>query len=87
MTKSENKNVVEVHGCIVCARLFDILVVYTPEGGLVDCTVTSPGGHIVQDELRPLVACNTHTVEDIEIAFIGWQSRLREESDNLHEDE
>ena len=87
MTKSENKKVVEVHGCIVCARLFDILVVYTPEGGLVDCTVTSPGGHIVQDELRPLVACNTHTVEDIEIAFIGWQSRLREESDNLHEDE
>ena len=87
MTKSENKNVVEVHGCIVCARLFDILVVYTPEGGLVDCTVTSPGGHIVQDELRPLVACDTHTVEDIEIAYIGWQSRLREESGDEQEEE
>jgi hypothetical protein len=49
MSKSENKNVVEVHGCIVCAKLFDILVVYTPDGGLVDCTVTNPGGHIVPD--------------------------------------
>ena len=45
MTKSENINVVEMHGCIVCARLFNILVVYTPDGRLVDCTVTSPGGH------------------------------------------
>ena len=87
MTKFENKNVVEVHGCIVCAKLFNILVVYTPDGGLVDCSVTSPGGHIVPDEQRPLVACDTHTVEDIEIAYIGWQSRLREDSDNSYEDE
>ena len=44
---SENKNVVEIHGCIVCAKLFNLLVVYTPDGKLLDCTVTSPGGHIV----------------------------------------
>jgi hypothetical protein len=86
MTKSENKNGVEAHGCIVCAKLFDVLVVYTPDGGLADCSVTSPGGHIVQDELHPLVACDTHTVEDIEIAYMGWQSRLRAESDNPNED-
>ena len=53
MTKSENKNVVEVHGCIVCAKLFDILAVYTPDGGLVDCAVISPGGHIVPDIFIP----------------------------------
>jgi hypothetical protein len=35
MTKSENKNVVEMHGCIVCARIFNILAVYTPDGRLV----------------------------------------------------
>ena len=47
---SENENVGELHGCIVCAKLFNILAVYTPDGRLVDCTVTSSGGHIVQDE-------------------------------------
>jgi|GEM_PF-5840249 len=31
---SENKNVVKIHGCIVCARLFNILVVYAPDGKL-----------------------------------------------------
>ena len=36
---SENKNVVEVRGCIVCAKLFDI---FAPDGRLVDCAVTSP---------------------------------------------
>ena len=43
---SENKNVTEIHGCIVCAKLFNILVVYTSEGKFLDCTVTSPDGHI-----------------------------------------
>ena len=66
---SENKNAVEIHGCIVCAKLFNILVVYTPEGRLVDCTVTSPGGHIVPDERRPLVACDSHTAREIESAY------------------
>ncbi len=58
---SENKNLVEIHGCIVCAKLFNVLAVYTLQGTLLDCTVTSPGGHIVPDESRPLVACNSHT--------------------------
>lgn len=43
MTTSKNKNIGELHGCIVCAKLFDLLVVYTPGGKLLDCTVTSPG--------------------------------------------
>jgi hypothetical protein len=71
---SKNKTMVEIHGCIVCAKLFNLLVVYTPEGKLVDCTVTSPGGHIVSDERRPLVACDTHTVEEI-AAYKRWKSR------------
>ena len=71
---SENKNVVEIHGCIVCAKLFNLLVVYTPQGKLLDCTVTSPGGHIVADERHPLVACNTHAEEEIKFAHQRWQS-------------
>lgn len=71
---SENKNVGEMHGCIVCARLFNILAVYAPDGRLVDCTVASPGGHIVPDKQRPLVACDTHTAEEIALAYKRWQS-------------
>ena len=83
---SENENVVENHGCIVCARIFNILVVYTPDGRLVDCTVTSPGGHCVPDEHQPLVACNTHTAEEIEAAYKRWQSRNDKEVDDEQDD-
>jgi hypothetical protein len=75
MTKSENKSVVEMHGCIVCAKTFNVLAVYTPEGRLVNCAVTSFGGHRVPDERQPLVACDTHTVAEIEAAYTRWQSR------------
>ncbi|MCX6036036.1 MAG: hypothetical protein NTV38_13865 [Chloroflexi bacterium] len=87
MTISENKNIVEMHGCIVCARVFNILVVYSPDGRLVDCTVTSPGGQRVPDEQRPLVACDTHSAGEIEAAYKKWQSRNDKKLDNVQEDE
>ena len=76
---SDNKNAVEMHGCIVCARIYNILAIYTPDGGLVDCAVP--------DEQQPLVACDTHTVEEIEAAYKRWQSRKGTTSDNEQEDE
>jgi hypothetical protein len=84
---SENKAVVEVHGCIVCGKILNILAVYTPDGKLVDCTVTSPGGHCVPDERRPLVACDTHTAGEIETAYKRWKSRKIEELANEKDDE
>jgi hypothetical protein len=84
---SKNKNVVEMHGCIVCGRVFNIMAVYTPAGRLVDCTVTSPGGHCVPDEQRPLVACDTHTAGDIETAYKRWKSKKGEGFDNEQEEE
>ena len=86
MIKPENKNVVEMHGCIVCARIFNILAVYAPDGRLVDCAVTSPGGHCVPGERQPLVACDSHTAEEIETAHKRWQSRDGAELDNEQED-
>ena len=83
---SENKNAVEIHGCIVCAKIFNILAVYTPDGRLVACTVTSPGGHCVPDD-RPLVACDTHAAGEIEAAHKRWQSGKGKESDDEQEDE
>ena len=86
MTESENKKAVEMHGCIVCARTFNILAVYAPDGRLVDCVVTSPGGHCVPGERQPLVACDTHTAGEIEAGYKRWQSRNGEELDNENED-
>ena len=82
---SENKRAVEMHGCIVCARVFTILAVYAPDGQLVGCTVTSPGGHCVSNAQRPLAACDTHTAVEIEAAYRRWQSRNGKESDNEQE--
>lgn len=79
---SKNNNVVEMHGCIVCGRIFNILAVYSPDGRLVDCSVTSPGGKRVPDARRPLVACNTHPVAEIEQAYQRWQTRIDKEEDD-----
>ena len=84
---AENKKVTEIHGCIVCAKLFNVLVVYTPEGKLLDCTVTSPGGHIVPDERRLLVACDTHTTEEIEPAYKRGQTKTTSGKKSDHEQE
>jgi hypothetical protein len=83
----ENKNAVEIHGCLVCARLFNILAVYTPDGKLVDCTVTSPGGQIVPNAQQPLVACETHTPDEIESAYKRWLFRNDKEFSKEQEDE
>jgi hypothetical protein len=78
---SENENVVEWHGCIVCGKLFSILAIHTPDGSLVDWIVTSLGGHRVPGKRRPLVACDTHPAEKIEAAYKRWQARMSKASD------
>ena len=87
MNTSENKKVVEIHGCIVCAKPYNILVVYSSDGKVQDSTVTSPGGHIVTDESRPLVACNSHTKVEIEFAKNKRQSSKSKESGHEQEED
>jgi hypothetical protein len=66
---SDNPNVMEQHGCIVCGKVYNVQVEYAPDGRLLDCTVTSPGGRRVPDEHWPLVACERHTETEIENAL------------------
>jgi hypothetical protein len=66
---AENTNRVEQHGCIVCGKIHTLLVVYTPSGKMVGCTVTSPDGRVVPDEARPLVACNRHSKSEVDSAL------------------
>jgi hypothetical protein len=84
---SENKNVVEAHGCIVCAKIFNVLAIYSPDDRLVDSVVTSPGGKCIPDEKQALVACKRHSAEEIETAYKRRQARNSDESETDQEDE
>jgi hypothetical protein len=83
---SDNRNVMERHGCIVDGTIYDMLVVYTPSGQFLDCKVTSLGGHCLKGHGRPLVACDRHSAKEIDAAlaahFPGQESEEeREERD------
>ena len=65
----ENHTTGEMHGCIVCGKLYNLYVVRDPLGKFVGCTVMTPGGRVVPDKLRPLVACEKHTAKQVEDAL------------------
>jgi hypothetical protein len=69
MTEVVNRYVVEVHGCIVCAKMFNILAIYSPSNNLINSKVTSSDGHSVPDKFRPLVACNIHSASVVNAAY------------------
>jgi hypothetical protein len=78
---TDNTNRVEPHGCIVCGKIYNLLVVYTPAGKMTGCTVTSPGGSVVADAVRPLVACNTHRGVEIESALASHSPGMEQAED------
>lgn len=59
---------VEVHGCIVCGKLYELVVAYDANGKFIASKVMGAGGKPVKDAARPLVACEKHTDEEIERA-------------------
>lgn len=66
---SETKAKSEMHGCIVCGKLYQLLVAYDMSGKYIGCKVMSTaGGKEVNLINRPLVACDKHTNEEIERA-------------------
>jgi hypothetical protein len=65
---SETKTKGEVHGCIVCGRLYQLYAVYDPDGNYIGSKVMAPGGKEVKGYGRPLVACERHTPEEIDRA-------------------
>lgn len=65
---SENKTKGEMHGCIVCGKLYQLYALYDPAGKYIGSKVMSAGGKVVKDTTRPLVACEKHTDQEIERA-------------------
>ena len=58
----------EMHGCIVCGKLYQLYVVYDAHNKFIDCKVMSAGGKCVPNSNRPLVACEKHSAAEIEAA-------------------
>jgi hypothetical protein len=59
----------EMHGCVVCGKLYQLYVVYDANDRFVDCKVMSPGGKRVPDPRRPLAVCETHSDAQVEAAL------------------
>ena len=78
---TENRNATEPHGCVVCGKVHSMLVVYSPSGQMVDCTVMSGDGHRVYDARRPLAACDRHSQAEIDTALARKSARDREDAD------
>jgi hypothetical protein len=65
---SETKAKGEIHGCIVCGKLYQLLIIYDTNGKYIGSKVMSAGGKEVKDAVHPLVACEKHTDQEIERA-------------------
>ena len=71
----------ETHGCIVCGKLYQLYVVHDSEGNYLGSKVMSAGGKEVSGYGRPLVACETHSPEEIARAADRVYGKPREEDD------
>ncbi len=72
---------VEMHGCILCGKLYQLYVVYDENGRFIDSKVMSAGGKRVPNKLRPLVACEKHSDEEIEAAVARTYGDQRQDDD------
>jgi hypothetical protein len=79
MTETKTKG--EMHGCIVCGKLYHLYVVHESEGNYIGSKVMSAGGKEVKGYGRPLVACERHTQQEIERAADRVYGEHKEEDD------
>ena len=71
----------EMHGCIVCGKLYHLYVAYDDTGKFIDCKVMSAGGKRVRDTRRPLVACERHTDDEIKAAVAKVYGLQKDDDD------
>ena len=71
----------EMHGCIVCGKLYQLYVVYDANGKFIGSRVMSAGGREVNGASRPLVACETHSPDEVARAVERVYGRPKEEDE------
>lgn len=79
MTETKTKG--EMHGCIVCGKLYQLYAVYDAEGAFIGSKVMSAGGKEVSGAGRPLVACEIHSADEIARAVERVYGKQREDDD------
>lgn len=79
MTETKTKG--EMHGCIVCGKLYQLYVVYDADGAFIGSKVMSAGGKEVNGAGRPLVACEIHSEDEIARAVQRVYGKQREDDD------
>ena len=65
---TERTSRAETHGCIVCGKLHQMIVVYEADGRLFDLKIMSADGKKAAHPTRPLVACEKHKDAEVEAA-------------------
>jgi len=78
---SETTTKGEMHGCIVCGRLYQLYVVHDSNGKFIGSKVMSAGGKEVKGAGRPLVACERHSDEEIARAVERVYGKQKEDDD------
>lgn len=78
---SETKAKGEMHGCIVCGKLYQLLIAYDSNGKYIGSKVMSAGGKEVKGVARPLVACEKHSDQEVERAIQRVYGKLKPEDD------
>jgi hypothetical protein len=71
----------EMHGCIVCGKLYNLYVFYDSEGNYLGSRVMSAGGREVKGAGRPLVACETHSDGEVARAVEMVYGQQKSEDD------
>ena len=84
---TDNTDTYESHGCVVCGRTHTMLVVYAPDGRLIDATVTSPGGRRVPDPAVPLAACDSHSPAEVDAALARRRARAAKPDEDEEQEE
>lgn len=79
MTDARTKG--EVHGCIVCGKLYHLYVVHDSEGKYMGSRVMSGGGREVRSADRPLVACERHSPTEVEMAVERVYGKHKDDED------
>lgn len=72
------KRIGEQHGCIVCGKIYNLLVVYAQNGNLVDFTLLDAEGKRILGYKKPLVVCNSHSEKQIQNALERWETKSKE---------
>ncbi len=72
----------EVHGCIVCGKLYQLYVVHDSEGNYIGSKIMTPGGREVKGYGRPLVACEKHSPDEVAKAADMVYGKVKEEEED-----